>query len=88
MDGGAVPASVPPEAAAAARDTLGGAVAVAAQLPADVESQLIGAASDAFIQGLHISALISTVGAVALAACLLPALKAASVDPVEVLRNE
>jgi DHA2 family multidrug resistance protein-like MFS transporter len=74
MDG-AVPAGVPPEAAEVARDTLGGAVAVAGQLPEAVGVQLLTAASDAFIQGLQLSATISTIGAIALALFVAIALR-------------
>jgi DHA2 family multidrug resistance protein-like MFS transporter len=63
----AIPAEVPPGAADAARDTLGGALAAASQLPADVGARLMAAASDAFVQGLQLSAAISTIGVIALA---------------------
>jgi MFS transporter, DHA2 family, multidrug resistance protein len=63
----AIPSDVPPEAADAARDTLGGALAAASQLPAEVGTRLMAVASDAFVQGLQLSAAISTVGVVALA---------------------
>jgi DHA2 family multidrug resistance protein-like MFS transporter len=64
---GGVPDGVPPEAAAAARDTLGGAVEVAGQLPGRLGPELIDAAREAFIQGIHVAATISVVGAIALA---------------------
>jgi DHA2 family multidrug resistance protein-like MFS transporter len=64
---GDIPASVPPQAAEAARDTLGGALEVAAGLPDQLGSALVGAAGDAFTQGLHVAAVISAVGSVALA---------------------
>ena len=55
----------------AARDTLGGALAVAQDLPAAAGQELVGAAHDAFTQGLHLSA---TVGAaVALGVAILVA---------------
>src|SRR5258707_13955785 len=44
----AVPAGVPPEAAEAARATLGGALAVAAGLPAQLGAGLLGSAREAF----------------------------------------
>ncbi len=62
-----IPADVPPAAAAASRDTLGGAVEVASELPDDVASALIGAAREAFLRGLRLSAVISAVGTLALA---------------------
>jgi DHA2 family multidrug resistance protein-like MFS transporter len=55
----AVPAGLPPQAAAAARDTLGGAVAVAGQLPDQSGEALLGAARQAFTQGLHLAFAVS-----------------------------
>jgi DHA2 family multidrug resistance protein-like MFS transporter len=65
--GDAVPAGVPPEAAEAARDTLGGAVAAAGQLPDRLGAPLLDAAREAFVHGLHVTALISAVIAMSLA---------------------
>jgi DHA2 family multidrug resistance protein-like MFS transporter len=62
-----LPEGVPAEAAAVARDTLGGAVEIARQLPDRLGAPLLDAARDAFIQGIHVSALISVVGAIGLA---------------------
>jgi MFS transporter, DHA2 family, multidrug resistance protein len=55
----AVPAGLPPQAAAAARDTLGGAVAAAGQLPDQLGEALLGAARQAFTQGLHLAFAVS-----------------------------
>ncbi len=63
----ALPPDVPLAAAEAARDTLGGALAVAQELPGDVGQGLAGAALDAFAQGLHISATAGAVIAVGVA---------------------
>jgi DHA2 family multidrug resistance protein-like MFS transporter len=52
----AVPSGVPREQADVARDTLGGATEVAAQLPADIGAPLLETARDAFIQGLQVTA--------------------------------
>jgi DHA2 family multidrug resistance protein-like MFS transporter len=52
---------------AAVRDTLGGALAVAANLPAPSGGALSAAARDAFTQGLHVGALVSTAVAIGLA---------------------
>jgi DHA2 family multidrug resistance protein-like MFS transporter len=49
-----MPAGVPPAAGEAARDTLGGALAAAQTLPAQVGAALQDAASEAFTQGLHL----------------------------------
>ena len=63
-----IPAGIPPESAAVAQDTLGGAVEVARQLPAELSRPLLEAANDAFLSGMHIVAVISVVGTLALAA--------------------
>lgn len=56
----AVPAgAVPPEAAEAARATLGGAVAVAERLPDQLGAALLGATRDAFTQALEVAAAVS-----------------------------
>jgi DHA2 family multidrug resistance protein-like MFS transporter len=47
----AVPTGIPPHAAEAARDTLGGAVAVAGQLPDQLGAALLDTAREAFTQG-------------------------------------
>ena len=70
-----VPPEVPHEAAAAARDTLGGAIAAAAPLPDQLGTALIHAARIAFIDGMQIVAGISTVGTVALAVFVAFALR-------------
>ena len=70
----AIPAGVPPEAAAAARDTLGGALAAAWQLPDQLGAALLDAAREAFTQGLHVTAGISAavaIGSAIMAAVLL-----------------
>ncbi len=59
-----LPAGVPPEAAAIARDTLGGAVGVAQQLPDPLGSALLDIARDAFVQGLHLATGISATVAI------------------------
>jgi DHA2 family multidrug resistance protein-like MFS transporter len=62
-----LPAGVPADAAAVARDTLGGAVAVAGQLPGHLGSAVLDVARDAFVQGMQLAATISAVLAVAVA---------------------
>jgi DHA2 family multidrug resistance protein-like MFS transporter len=64
-----IPADVPPEAAAIARDTLGAAVGAAAQLPDQLGGPLLDVARAAFVQGLHTAAAISA--AVAIAAAII-----------------
>jgi DHA2 family multidrug resistance protein-like MFS transporter len=63
----ALPAGVAPKAAAAARDTLGGAVAAAGQPHGQLGQALLGAARDAFTQGLHLAFAISAAAAIAVA---------------------
>jgi DHA2 family multidrug resistance protein-like MFS transporter len=63
----AVPAGVPPQAAAAARDTLGGAVAAAGQLPDQLGGALLGAARQAFTHGLHLAFAVSAAAAIGVA---------------------
>jgi len=62
-----VPASVPAEAATAARDTLGGALAAARELPAGVGSVVVDVARTAFIDGMQVTSTIAAIAAVALA---------------------
>src|SRR5688572_4660014 len=59
-----IPPGVSPEAAAIARDTLGGAIEVAGRLPDQVGPALIDAAREAFTRGLHITAAISVAGTI------------------------
>lgn len=61
-----LPAGVTPDAAAAARDTLGGAVAAAADLPADTALALLNLANEAFVTGMRVSTGIGVVIAAAL----------------------
>lgn len=63
----AVPASVPETAADAARDTLGGALAAAQQLPDAIGQQLVNAAQSAFTQGLHVAAGVGALVALSIA---------------------
>jgi MFS transporter, DHA2 family, multidrug resistance protein len=79
-----LPAGVPDEAAATARDTLGGAVGVAAQLPGDIGAALADAARDAFTDGMQLAVTLSAVvaaGAAVLATVLLRAVPAAGTVP-------
>ena len=62
-----VPPDVPGELAETARDTLGGALEVAAQLPEQTGAALLGAARAAFTQGLQITAVTSAVIVLAMA---------------------
>jgi MFS transporter, DHA2 family, multidrug resistance protein len=64
-----VPAGIPSEAAEAARDSLGGAVAAGVELPDAFATELVDAASDAFTQALQLAATLSA--AVLIAAAVL-----------------
>jgi DHA2 family multidrug resistance protein-like MFS transporter len=77
----ALPSGVPPEAAAAARDTLGGAVAAAGQLPDPLGEALLEAARQAFVEGLHVAFAMSAaaaIGAAILAAVVLRGVQVSS----------
>ena len=63
----AVPAEIPSQAAAAARGTLGGALAAARQLPDQLGAALLDSARQAFTQGLQVTAASSAALAVVLA---------------------
>jgi MFS transporter, DHA2 family, multidrug resistance protein len=67
----AIPAGIPADAAEAARGTLGGALAVAEQLPDQLGTALLGLAREAFIGAMQV------IGAVAAAAALATAIAAA-----------
>ena len=70
-----LPPSVPPVAAEAARDTLGGAVAVAGDLPAGLGATVLDVAREAFVAGMHLTAGIATIIAVGLAVLAVVALR-------------
>jgi MFS transporter, DHA2 family, multidrug resistance protein len=75
------PDGVPPDATEAARDTLGGAVAVAAELPDPLGAGLLDTAREAFTQGLQLTAITSAaivLGMAVLAAVLLRHVRAGS----------
>jgi DHA2 family multidrug resistance protein-like MFS transporter len=62
-----LPSEVPAAAAAIARDTLGGAVVVAGELPDRLGAAVLEAARQAFIQGMRFSSAIAAAVAVGLA---------------------
>jgi DHA2 family multidrug resistance protein-like MFS transporter len=59
--------AIPAEAANAARDTLGGALAIADTLPAALGAELVATAQAAFVDALHVVAAVAAIGAVATA---------------------
>jgi DHA2 family multidrug resistance protein-like MFS transporter len=77
---GGIPTAVPPAAAEAARDTLGGAVAAAAQLPDPVAAALLAASRDAFLQGLQLTAVIGATVFVGIAILVMAVLGRATVS--------
>ena len=70
-----VPAGIPAEVADAARDTLGGAVALAESLPRDLADVLVAAAQVAFVDALHLVAAVAAVLAVVTAILAAVALR-------------
>jgi MFS transporter, DHA2 family, multidrug resistance protein len=81
---GAVPEGVPPEAAEAARGTLGGALAVAERLPGRLGAELLGTARHGFAQAFELTAAICAGLALvtAILAVFLLGRGVASSDPV------
>jgi MFS transporter, DHA2 family, multidrug resistance protein len=70
-----MPDGVTSTAAVAARDTLGGALAAAERLPSDVADELVDVARAAFIQGLHLTAIVGAVIAVAVGVLVVALLR-------------
>lgn len=70
-----LPAGVPVDVATAARDTLGSAVDVALQLPADLANALLTIAREAFVHGMQLTSSIAAIVAVALAVLATLALR-------------
>jgi DHA2 family multidrug resistance protein-like MFS transporter len=58
-----LPPGIPAEAVDAARDTLGGAIAVSQTLPASLGAELVAATQVAFIDAIHLVAAVAAVGA-------------------------
>ena len=59
-----LPAGIPAEAAEAARDTLGGALAIAQTLPGELAGAVVAAAQTAFVDAIHLVAAVAAIGAV------------------------
>jgi DHA2 family multidrug resistance protein-like MFS transporter len=72
---GAIPAAVPAEAADAARDTLGSALAVGARLPGQIGTELIELARTAFSHALQMSVIAAAILVTVLAVVVLVTLK-------------
>jgi DHA2 family multidrug resistance protein-like MFS transporter len=74
---GAIPAGIPDQAAAAAHDTLGGAMAAAGQLPDRLGAALLDAARGAFTHGLRVAAAVSAAATLAFAILVVVLLRGA-----------
>jgi DHA2 family multidrug resistance protein-like MFS transporter len=70
-----LPPQVPAEAAEAARDTLGSAAAVAAQLPGELGQAVLVAAREAFVAGMRLSSMLAAGIGLALALLALLVLR-------------
>jgi DHA2 family multidrug resistance protein-like MFS transporter len=82
----AVPAGVSPEQADVARDTLGGATEVAAQLPDRLGAPLLETAREAFVQGFQVTAVTGALvlaGLAVLTAIVLRRVPAHEPEPLE-----
>ena len=78
---GGIPAGVPDQAAAVAQDTLGGAAAVAGELPDPLGAALLEAAREAFTHGLHLAATVSAAAALAFAVLVVVLLRGVRPTP-------
>ncbi|HEV8488186.1 MAG TPA: MFS transporter [Candidatus Limnocylindrales bacterium] len=76
-----LPSGIPAEVAEAARDTLGGALAIAQTLPDALGAAVVAAAQTAFIDALHLVAAVATVGAVVTAIGAAAALRSVPARP-------
>lgn len=76
---GALPANLPAESAAAARDSLDGAVSVAGALPADLAAAVLEPARAAFTSGLNLGAVVAAV--IAAVGAILAAVRLRQVPP-------
>jgi DHA2 family multidrug resistance protein-like MFS transporter len=76
-----IPTTIHGDAAASASDTLGGAVAVAAQLPPLPAAHLLEAAREAFTQGLQVAATVSGLLMVAAAVIVARLLRHGETEP-------
>jgi MFS transporter, DHA2 family, multidrug resistance protein len=78
-----IPAGVPADVVASARDTLGGATGAAAGLPAGLATDLLDVARAAFVHGMQVAAGISIAVAVGVAALAIVALREVRTPQVE-----
>jgi MFS transporter, DHA2 family, multidrug resistance protein len=78
---GSIPAGVPDQAAAVAQDTLGGAAAVASELPDPLGAALLEAAREAFTHGLRLAATVSAAASLAFAVLVVVLLRGVRLTP-------
>src|SRR5687768_15511996 len=78
-----MPAAVPAEAAADARDTLGRAVAVAGELPGQLGTAVLDTAREAFVNAMQLTSGIAAVVAVALAVLAVVMLRSHGEPPTD-----
>jgi MFS transporter, DHA2 family, multidrug resistance protein len=74
-------ADLPPDAATAARDTLGGAVGVAGILPPSSADALLAVARSSFVDGMHVAAGIAAATGLGLAAFAYITLRERATEP-------
>ncbi|MPZ19745.1 MAG: MFS transporter [Luteitalea sp.] len=84
----AVPAGLPLDAADAAKDTLGGAVAVAGELSAQLGQAVLDGAREAFVHGLQLAAGTSAIVALILACLAMFLLRDARLGGEPIEENE
>jgi DHA2 family multidrug resistance protein-like MFS transporter len=70
-----LPSAIPNQMVDVARDTLGGAVSVAAQLPGQLGTAVLDVAQTAFVDGMQVVAIISTILAIGVALVALTQLR-------------
>jgi MFS transporter, DHA2 family, multidrug resistance protein len=83
-----LPAGIPADAAAAAKDTLGAAVDVAGQLPAATGSALLAVAKESFVVGLQLTAGVAAVVAALVAAVAAVAMRQPAARAAEPAADE
>ncbi len=84
---GGIPIGVPPEAAAVAKATLGGAVVIAARLPDHLGVELLGTAREAFAQAFELTVAISAAMALLMAPVAVVLLRRARAGSVTAARQ-
>ena len=83
-----LPSTVPAQAEAAARDTLGSAVAVAGELPARLGGAVLDTAREAFVHGMQLTSGIAAVVAVGLAVLTVVMLRSQETPPPDAQPEE